>query len=110
MCCDFCCTYNFANPREKSKNPKHQYTLKHHHGYSSHSHDNISLYKFAFEILFFNYSKTIFKVESMELASRSSNSIVYSICVSKEGVIQEPNRSIYLELKDGMWQVVNEGY
>ena len=28
----------------------------------------------------------------------------------KEGVIQEPNRSIYLELKDGMWQVVNEGY
>lgn len=56
------------------------------------------------------YSKTIFKVESMELESSSSNSIVYSICVSKEGVIQEPNRSIYLEIKDGMWKVVNEGY
>lgn len=56
------------------------------------------------------YSKTVFKVESMELESQSSNSIVYSICASKEGVIQEPNRSIYLELKDGMWQVVNEGY
>ncbi len=56
------------------------------------------------------YSKTVFKVESMELESQTPNSIAYSICASKEDVIQEPNRSIYLELKEGMWQVVNEGY
>lgn len=48
------------------------------------------------------YSKTVFKVESMKLESQTSNSIVYSICASKDDVIQEPNRSIYLELKDGM--------
>ena len=49
-------------------------------------------------------------MEAMELKNKTDHSIVYTICASKEGVVQEPNRSIYLELKDGIWQVVNEGY
>ena len=56
------------------------------------------------------YGKTVFSIESMDLDRQTETTIVYTICASKDGVVQEPNRSIYLELKDGMWQVVNEGY
>lgn len=34
----------------------------------------------------------------------------FSVSVSRGGVVQEPERTIILELSDGTWTVVNEGY
>lgn len=56
------------------------------------------------------YDKTVLKVISLELMSQTESEIVFSACVSKGGIIQEPNRSITLQLNDGIWEVVNEGY
>ncbi len=56
------------------------------------------------------YENTIFEVVSLELKNQTENEIVFSVCVSKGGVIQEPNRNITLQLNNGMWEVLNEGY
>lgn len=56
------------------------------------------------------YDHTVFTVEAMEVISCSEQSIVFDVCVSKKGVVQEPNRSITLTLSDGVWKVTNEGY
>ncbi len=56
------------------------------------------------------YAETVFKVISMEAVSATEEEIVFSVCVSKDGVIQEPNRSIILQKEDGLWEVANEGY
>lgn len=36
--------------------------------------------------------------------------ITFSVCASIDGIIQEPNRTITLKQKQGMWEVVKEGY
>ena len=56
------------------------------------------------------YEGTVFEVVSMEVKTQSDNEIVFSVCVSREGVLQEPNRTIWLEWINGAWEVVNEGY
>lgn len=56
------------------------------------------------------YADTVFEVTSMDLTSQTDHEIVFSVCVSKDGVVQEPNRSIFLERNKDNWEVVNEGY
>jgi len=56
------------------------------------------------------YSDTVFEVISMELIRQTDKEIVFSVCVSKGGVVQEPNRTIFLEFNDEKWEVTNEGY
>lgn len=56
------------------------------------------------------YENTVFEIVSLELKSQTENEIIFSVCVSKGGKIQEPNRSITLQLNNGTWEVVNEGY
>lgn len=56
------------------------------------------------------YSNTVFEVISLELQSRTENEIIFSVCVSKGGEVQEPNRTITLQLNNGTWEVINEGY
>lgn len=56
------------------------------------------------------YSGPVFKVISMEMSSRTKNEIIFSVCVSKDGIIQDPDRSITLKLKNGTWKVTGEGY
>lgn len=56
------------------------------------------------------YKNTVFEIISMELKEQTANELSFYVCVSKGGVVQEPNRTIWLELKNGNWQVVNEGY
>lgn len=56
------------------------------------------------------YSNTVFELVSLEIKSQSTNKIVYWACVEKDGVVQEPNRSITLRFIDGKWKVTGEGY
>lgn len=56
------------------------------------------------------YENTVLEVVSMELISQSAEEISFSVCVSKGGVVQEPNRTIFLQFVNGSWEVVNEGY
>jgi len=56
------------------------------------------------------YENTVFEIVSLELKSQTENEIIFSVCVSKGGKIQEPNRSITLQLNNGTWEVVGEGY
>lgn len=56
------------------------------------------------------YENTVFEVVSLELKSQTENEIIFSVCASKDGVIQEPNRTITLQLNNGTWEVMNEGY
>ena len=56
------------------------------------------------------YENTVFEVVSLELKSQTENEISFSVCVSKGGIVQEPDRTIFLEFVNGHWEVVNEGY
>lgn len=56
------------------------------------------------------YANTVFEVVSMELRSQTEEEITFSVCVSKGGIVQEPNRTIFLQLVNGSWEVINEGY
>lgn len=56
------------------------------------------------------YDGTVFEVESMKVKTASDKKVVFDVCVSKGGVVQEPDRSIGLEWIDGTWTVVSEGY
>lgn len=56
------------------------------------------------------YLDTVFKVVSMERNSQTENEITFSVCVSKDGIVQEPSRTIWLQLDNGKWKVTNEGY
>lgn len=56
------------------------------------------------------YENTVFEVVSLELKSQTENDISFSVCVSKGGIVQEPDRTIFLEFVNGHWEVVNEGY
>lgn len=56
------------------------------------------------------YEGTVFEVVSMEVQEQSETGIVFSVTAAKGGVIQEPDRSITLQLQNGAWEVVSEGY
>lgn len=56
------------------------------------------------------YSNTVFELVSLKIKSQSTNKITYWACVKKDGVLQEPNRSITLRFVNGKWEVTNEGY
>lgn len=56
------------------------------------------------------YANTVFEVVSMELKSQTEEEITFSVCVSRGGVVQEPDRTIFLQLVNGSWEVINEGY
>ena len=46
----------------------------------------------------------------MELKSQTEDTILFSVSVKRGDVVQEPERSITLQLILGTWEVVNEGY
>lgn len=56
------------------------------------------------------YADTVFEVISLETISQTGNEIVFSVCVSKGGVVQEPNRTIILQLDGDKFEVTSEGY
>jgi LCP family protein required for cell wall assembly len=56
------------------------------------------------------YSGTVYQVESMEYAETVDGEAKFSVTVSRDGVVQEANRSISLVQEDGSWVVANEGY
>jgi len=56
------------------------------------------------------YSGTVFEVVSIEPTHVTEKETVFSVCVSKDGVIQEPNRTITMKRKDGTWEATGEGY
>lgn len=56
------------------------------------------------------YMSTVFVLRSLEVKEQTAEEIVFSVRVSKGGVVQDPDRSITLRLEDGEWKVVNEGY
>ncbi len=57
------------------------------------------------------YKNTVFEVNSIEYVKKKKGDCAFSVNVSKDGVVQEPNRTIYLKLnKDGRWKVIGEGY
>lgn len=57
-----------------------------------------------------HYTDTVFEVVSMDIISQAENEIIFDVCVSKDGIIQDPNRTIHLQLNNGTWEVINEGY
>ncbi len=50
------------------------------------------------------------KVLPMELKRQTENEIIFSVSVSKGGVVQETNRTITLQRDNETWKVINEGY
>lgn len=56
------------------------------------------------------YADTVFEIVSLELERQTENEVVFSVCVSKGGVVQEPDRTITLQQDDQVWEVINEGY
>lgn len=56
------------------------------------------------------YAGTVFEVVSMEVKSWTDDEIIFTVCVSRGGVIQEPDRSCTLQYSEGAWKVTNEGY
>lgn len=56
------------------------------------------------------YENTVFEVVFLELKSQTENESSFSVCVSKGGIVQEPDRTIFLEFVNDHWEVVNEGY
>ena len=56
------------------------------------------------------YSGTVFQVVEMRNIDQSETKATFSVKVSKGGVVQEPDRTITLQLKGGVWEITNEGY
>jgi len=56
------------------------------------------------------YADTVFEIVSLELERQTENEIIFSVSVSKGGVVQEPNRTITLQRDNETWKVINEGY
>lgn len=56
------------------------------------------------------YADTVFEIVSLELERQTENEVVFSVCVSKGGVVQEPDRTITLQQDNQVWEVINEGY
>ena len=66
------------------------------------------------------YKETVFDVNTITCIDtwaggtgewkNGDNYCKFSVSVSRGGVVQEPERTILLELSDDVWSVVNEGY
>lgn len=56
------------------------------------------------------YRATVFTLESLSACRRTETGVVFTARVSRGGVPQEPDRSIWLRPQDGGWVVENEGY
>lgn len=56
------------------------------------------------------YANTIFEVISMKVQICNEKEVIFAVCVSKDGIVQEPDRTITLQLNGDTWEVVNEGY
>ena len=62
------------------------------------------------------YDDTVFTVNSIEYFNGDlpyggdEDCCNFTVNVSKDGVMQEPDRTISLKLYNGIWEVVNEGY
>jgi len=56
------------------------------------------------------YADTVFEIVSLELERQTENEIIFSVSVSKGGVVQEPNHTITLQRENETWKVINEGY
>lgn len=56
------------------------------------------------------YEGTVFEVEGMALLEYSFSEARLEVQVSKGGEIQEALRTMTLESRDGVWEVINEGY
>lgn len=57
------------------------------------------------------YTNTVFEVNSIEYVDKKKGDCAFSVNVSKAGVVQEPNRTIYLKFnKNDLWEVIGEGY
>ena len=56
------------------------------------------------------YGGTVFEVVSRREKSVSETEIQFEVSVKKDGILQEPDRTILLQKKGEKWEVVNEGY
>lgn len=56
------------------------------------------------------YSGTVFQVVEMSSIEQSETKAVFSVKVSRGGAVQSPDRSITLQLIEGVWEVTGEGY
>ena len=56
------------------------------------------------------YAGTVFDVTELVFEEQMANTASFTVKCSKGGVTVDPARSIVLELQDGAWTVVNEGY
>ncbi len=56
------------------------------------------------------YLGTVFEVHSLTEISPKEGEITFQVSCSKGGVKQDPDRTISLERKNGVWSVVSEGY
>ena len=76
------------------------------------SDEDIELAK---EIAMEYYAGTVFEVNSMTYIEPGTNNSAEGECnfmvnVSKDGVVQEPDRMIQLNRKGDTWEIVNEGF
>lgn len=56
------------------------------------------------------YAGTVFQVHGLVFEEQMGDTAGFTVQCSKGGVRQDPDRSIVLELRDGVWRVVSEGY
>lgn len=62
------------------------------------------------------YEGTVFRVNSISYLEGklpygdTESDCNFNVNVSKDGIVQEPDRTISLRLEQGKWEVVNEGY
>lgn len=56
------------------------------------------------------YAGTVFQVHGLVFEEQMGDTAGFTVQCSKGGVRQDPDRSIVLELRDGVWSVVSEGY
>lgn len=56
------------------------------------------------------YAGTVFDVTELVFEEQMANTASFTVKCSKGSVTVDPDRSIVLELQDGAWTVVNEGY
>ena len=56
------------------------------------------------------YTGTVFDVTELVFEEQMANTVSFTVKCSKGGVQVDPDRSIVLELQDGAWTMVNEGY
>ena len=64
----------------------------------------------AHEAAYRYYEDTVFEVQTLTEIQPREGEVSFQVTCSKGGVPQEPDRTISLERRDGVWTVINEGY